>query len=166
MTTGLCGVGNTKLKAKTRLTRGVKCFWEFTQAITLSINLMIKCFTGGSAKGQLSKMLRSLAFQRKKLQCVKMQQLNGAIFLKHINTIKTNSYWQCISHVSCLIGHFPHFNLPAQAARCHCEIFPAELLWSLITDTCMKTKNTSDKCQSHWRKEQKLLSGLAVLHWC
>lgn len=42
----------------------LKCFWEFTQAITFSINLMLKCFAAANAKGQLKKMLRSLAFQR------------------------------------------------------------------------------------------------------
>ncbi len=121
---------------------GLKCFWEFTQAITLSINLMLKCFTAASAKGSVKENAKVISLWKNKLERVKMQKLNGAILLKHINTVKTNSYWHApplrdASFIawSCIFLILADCLQKQWNGGMHSQIFTVDLQWSFITET-------------------------------
>ena len=48
---------------------------------------MLKCFEAANAKGRLKKNAKVISFSKSKLERVKLQKFNGAIFLNHINTV-------------------------------------------------------------------------------
>lgn len=56
----------------------VRVLWEFTQAITVSINLLLKCVAVANAKDHLKQNAKVIIIPKNKLQHVKMQTLNGA----------------------------------------------------------------------------------------
>lgn len=59
----------------------------------------VKIFYSCQCQRLVKENVKFISLSKHKLECVKMQKLNGAIFLKHINTVKPNSSRQCTLHV-------------------------------------------------------------------
>lgn len=138
----LCSI---KLKAKTMLASGLKCFWEITQAIAISINFKLKCFTAAKLQRPAMENAKVISLSKNKLEHVKLQDLIGAIFLKHINTVKTNCCCLCISCVCSILANF--------VASWFMSLISADILVNTQTVRC-----NSDTV------EFKGL-GLVFLHW-
>lgn len=61
----------------------------------------VKMFYSCHCQRPVKENAKVISLSTNKQDRVKMQKLNGAIFLKHINTVKTNSFW----HVSLLSAY-------------------------------------------------------------
>lgn len=55
----------------------------------------VKMFCSCQCQRPVKENVKVINLSKNKPERVKMHKLNGAIFLKHINTVKTNRYWQC-----------------------------------------------------------------------
>lgn len=73
--------------------RGVKVLLGIHPSNYFKHQFDAKMFYSCQCQRAVKENAKVISLSTNKLESVKMQKLNGAIFLKHINTVKTNSYW-------------------------------------------------------------------------
>lgn len=86
--------------------RGVKVLLGIHPSNYFKHQFDVKMFYSCQCQRPVKENAKFISLSKHKLECVKMQKLNGAIFLKHINTAKPNGYWQCTLHVPPVWANF------------------------------------------------------------
>lgn len=95
--------GYVALNGKLKMGRhGVKVLLGIHPSNYFKHQFDVKMFYSCQCQRPVKENTKVISLSKNELERVKMQKLNGVIFLKQINAVKTNSYWHCTSHVAYL----------------------------------------------------------------
>ena len=95
----VCGVCSIKWKHKTRL-HEVRVLLGIHPSNYFQHQFDVKMFCSCQCQRPVKENAKVISLSKTKLQRVKQQQPNGAIFPNHINAVKTNSHWRCAPPLS------------------------------------------------------------------